>query len=149
MTVLGIALVVFVFAAVLMMANGIRRTLQATGSEENVLVLRKAANSETLSVLDRDVATLITGMPEVARSETGAPLASREAVVIINMEKLAGGMSNVTVRGVEPPAFELRPQVRLVSGRPFRWGAREVIVGASIAKRFDGAGRSEEHTSAL
>src|ERR1043166_7140892 len=75
MTVLGIALVVFVFAAVLMMANGIRRTLQATGSEENVLVLRKAANSETLSVLDRDVATLVTGMPEVARSETAAQLA--------------------------------------------------------------------------
>jgi ABC-type lipoprotein release transport system permease subunit len=140
MTVLGIALVVFVFAAVLMMANGIRRTLQATGSEENVLVLRKAANSETLSVLDRDVATLVTGMPEVARSETGAPLSSREAVVIINMEKLAGGMSNVTVRGVEPPAFELRPQVRLVDGRLFRWGAREIIVGRSIAQRFANAG---------
>ncbi len=140
MTVLGIALVVFVFAAVLMMANGIRRTLQATGSEENVLVLRKAANSETLSVLDRDVATLVTGMPEVARSETGAPLSSREAVVIINMEKLAGGMSNVTVRGVEPPAFELRPQVRLVDGRLFRSGAREIIVGRSIAQRFAHAG---------
>jgi len=140
MTVLGIALVVFVFAAVLMMANGIRRTLQATGSEENVLVLRKAANSETLSVLDRDVATLVTGMPEVARSETGAPLSSREAVVIINMQKLSGGMSNVTVRGVEPPAFELRPQVRLVDGRQFRWGAREIIVGRSIAQRFANAG---------
>ncbi|HKA33284.1 MAG TPA: ABC transporter permease [Candidatus Binatia bacterium] len=140
MTVLGIALVVFVFAAVLMMANGIRRTLRATGSEENVLVLRKAANSETLSVLDRDVATLVTGMPEVARSEAGAPLSSREAVVIINMEKLAGGMSNVTVRGVEPPAFELRPQVRLVDGRQFRWGAREIIVGRSIAQRFANAG---------
>ncbi len=140
MTVLGIALVVFVFAAVLMMANGIRRTLQATGSEENVLVLRKAANSETLSVLERDVATLVTGMPEVARSESGAPLSSREALVIINMEKLSGGMSNVSVRGVEPPAFELRPQVRLIEGRLFRWGAREIIVGRSIARRFANAG---------
>src|ERR1043166_33347 len=146
MTVLGIALVVFVFAAVLMMANGIRRTLQATGSEENVLVLRKAANSETLSVLDRDVATLITGMPEVARSETGAPLSSREAVVIINMEKLAGGMSNVTVRGVEPPAFELRPQVRLGGGRLFRWGAgsgsRIKCAGSSwsVVGTFDSGG---------
>jgi putative ABC transport system permease protein len=139
MTALGVALVVFVFAAVLMMANGIRQTLRATGSDENVLVLRKAANSETLSVLDREVAVLATGMPEVARSAPGAPLASRESVVIINMEKLAGGMSNVTVRGVEPPAFELRPQVRLVAGRPFRWGAREIIVAASIARRFAGA----------
>ena len=140
MTALGVALVVFVFAAVLMMANGIRQTLRSTGSDDNVLVLRKAANSETLSVLDRDVAVLVTGMPEVARSSTGAPLASRESSVIINMEKLAGGMSNVTVRGVEPPAFELRPQVRLVAGRTFRWGAREIIVGSSIARRFAGAG---------
>ncbi|HEX2386348.1 MAG TPA: ABC transporter permease, partial [Candidatus Binatia bacterium] len=139
MTALGVALVVFVFAAVLMMANGIRQTLRATGSDDNVLVLRKAANSETLSVLDREVAVLVTGMPQVARSETGAPLASREAVVIINMEKLGGGMSNVTVRGVEPPAFELRPQMRLVAGRLFRWGAREIVVGASIAQRFAGA----------
>jgi len=139
MTVLGIALVVFVFSAVLMMAHGLQQTLRATGSDQNVLVLRKAANSETLSVLDRETATIVTGLPQVARSATGAPLSSREAVVIINMEKLSGGMSNVTVRGVEPAAFELRQQVQLVAGRMFRWGAREIIVGSSIAARFAGA----------
>jgi putative ABC transport system permease protein len=139
MTVLGIALVVFVFSAVLMMAYGVQKTLRATGSDENVVVLRKAANSETLSVLDRQVATLITGMPQVARSAEGSPLSSREALVIINMEKVSGGMSNVTVRGVEQAAFELRPQVRLVNGRMFRSGAREIIVGKSIAQRFVGA----------
>jgi len=142
-TVLGIALVVFVFSAVLMMAHGIQQTLTATGSDENVVVLRKAANSETLSILDREVATLVTGMPQVARSESGLPLSSREAVVIINMEKLAGGMSNVTVRGVEPAAFELRPQVRLVEGGLFRPGAREIMVGSSIAARFAGAAIGE------
>ena len=139
MTVLGIGLVVFVFAAVLMMAHGLRQTLRTTGSDENVLILRKAANSETLSILDRNIATLIAGMPQVARSAAGAPLSSREPVVIINMEKLSGGMSNVTVRGVEPAAFELRPQVGLAEGRMFRWGAREIVVGRSIAKRFAGA----------
>jgi putative ABC transport system permease protein len=138
MTVLGVALVVFVFAAVLMMANGIRRTLTATGSDENVVVLRKAANSETLSIINRDIAVLITGMPQVARSAEGAPLSSREPIVIINMAKISGGMSNVTVRGVEPPALELRPQIRLALGRMFRWGAREVVVGRSIADRFVG-----------
>ena len=139
MTVLGIALVVFVFSAVLMMAHGVQQTLRATGSDENVLVLRKAANSETLSVLDRETATIVTGLPQVARSAGGSPLSSREAVVIINMEKAAGGMSNVTVRGVEPAAFELRPQVQLAEGSLFRWGAREIVVGKSIADRFNGA----------
>jgi putative ABC transport system permease protein len=52
---------------------------------------------------------------------------------------VSGGMSNVTVRGVEPAAFELRPQVRLIDGRVFRSGAREIIVGKSIAQRFVGA----------
>jgi len=140
MTVLGIGLVVFVFAAVLMMANGLRQTLRTTGSDDNVLVLRKAANSETLSILDRSIGTLIAGMPQVARSAAGSPLSSREPVVIINMEKLGGGMSNVTVRGVEQAAFELRPQVGLIEGRMFRGGAREIVVGRSIAKRFAGAG---------
>jgi putative ABC transport system permease protein len=139
MTVLGIALVVFVFSAVLMMAYGVQRTLRATGSDENMIILRKAANSETLSVLDREVAILITGMPQIARSAAGSPLSSREALVIINMEKASGGMSNVSVRGVEPAAFELRPQVRLIDGRMFRSGAREIIVGRSIAQRFVGA----------
>jgi putative ABC transport system permease protein len=139
MTVLGIALVVFVFSAVLMMAHGLRQTLRATGSDQNVMVLRKAANSETLSVLDRETATIITGLPQVGRSATGAPLSTREAVIIINMEKLSGGMSNVTVRGVEPAALEVRPQVRLADGRMFRWGAREIVVGRSIAERFEGA----------
>jgi ABC-type lipoprotein release transport system permease subunit len=138
-TILGIALVVFVFTAVLMMAHGIQQTLRATGSDENVLILRKAANSETLSVLDRETASLVTGLPQIARSAAGAPLTSREAVVIINMEKLSGGMSNVTVRGVEMPAFEVRPQVRLIEGRTFRWGSREIITGRSIAQRFAGA----------
>ena len=139
MTVLGIALVVFVFSAVLMMAHGVQQTLRATGSDENVLVLRKAANSETLSILDREIASIITGMPQVARSAGGSPLSSKEAVVIINMGKTAGGMSNVTVRGVETAAFELRRQVQLIEGRMFRWGAREIIVGNSIAQRFIGA----------
>lgn len=139
MTVLGIALVVFVFSAVLMMAYGVQKTLRATGSDENLIILRKAANSETLSILDREVAILITGMPQIARSSEGSPLSSREVLVIINMEKISGGMSNVTVRGVEQAAFELRPHVRLVDGRMFRSGAREIIVGNSIAQRFVGA----------
>jgi putative ABC transport system permease protein len=104
-----------------------------------LIILRKAANSETLSVLDREIAILVTGMPQIARSAAGSPLSSREAVVIINMEKTTGGMSNVSVRGVEPAAFELRPQVRLVDGRMFGSGAREIIVGKSIAQRFVGA----------
>jgi ABC-type lipoprotein release transport system permease subunit len=139
-TILGIALVVFVFTAVLMMANGVQETLRSTGSDDNLIAVRKAAMSEIMSIMDREAAGIISNMPQVARSADGRPISSREAVVIINLNKIgAQGISNVTVRGVEEAAFQLRPQVRIAEGRMFRWGAREVIAGAGITKRFIGA----------
>jgi putative ABC transport system permease protein len=139
-TVLGIALVVFVFTAVLMMANGVRQTLKSTGSDDNVTVIRKAAASEIMSIIDRETAGIVTNMPQVARSGDGRPFSSKEVVVIINLPKLGTeGISNVTVRGVEEAVFQLRPQVRIVEGRMFEWGAREIIAGAGITRRFAGA----------
>jgi ABC-type antimicrobial peptide transport system permease subunit len=139
-TMIGIALVVFVFTAVLMMANGVEKTLRSTGSDDNLLVARKAAVSEIMSIMDREAAGIIVNLPQVAQAADGAPMSSKEVVVIINLNKLgAAGISNVTVRGVEAPAFQLRPQVRVTAGRMFRWGAREVIAGAGITKRFVGA----------
>ena len=144
-TILGIALVVFVFTAVLMMANGVEKTLRSTGSDDNLIVVRKAAMSEIMSILDRDVANIISNMPLVASFADGRPMSSKEAVVIINLNKIAApGISNVIVRGVEPAAFPLRPQVKIVQGRMFRWGAREVIVGAGITHRFAGAQIAEK-----
>jgi ABC-type antimicrobial peptide transport system permease subunit len=139
-TMLGIALVVFVFTAVLMMANGVQKTLRSTGSDDNIIVVRKAAMSEIMSILDREAAGIVVNLPQVARFADGRPMSSKEVVVIINLDKLgADGISNVTVRGVEEAAFQLRPQVRIVEGRMFRWGAREVIAGAGITDRFVGA----------
>lgn len=137
---LGIALVVFVFTAVLMMANGVQKTLRSTGSDDNIIVLRKAAMSEIMSILDREAAAIVVSLPQVARFADGRPISSKEVVVIINLNKIGSdGISNVAVRGVEEAALDLRPQVRIVEGRMFRWGAREVIAGVGITGRFAGA----------
>jgi ABC-type lipoprotein release transport system permease subunit len=139
-TMLGVGLVAFVFSAVLMMANGVQKTLRSTGSDDNMIVVRKAASSEIMSILDRDAAAIVSSLPQVARFADGAPMSSKEVVVIINLNKLgAPGVSNVTVRGVEEAAMQLRPQVKMTQGRMFRWGAREVIAGAGLTKRFAGA----------
>jgi ABC-type antimicrobial peptide transport system permease subunit len=140
-TVIGVTLVVFVFVAVLMMANGIRQTLVATGSDDNVLVARKAANGEISSIILNQTYGIISSLPQVARDAEGRPVATGDVVVVINLEKIGpdGGMSNVTVRGVSAPAFQLRPQVKVIEGRMFNWGAREIIVGSSISRRFQGA----------
>ncbi|HTY35976.1 MAG TPA: ABC transporter permease [Bacteroidota bacterium] len=138
-TVLGIALVVFVFSAVLMMAYGVQKTLVATGSDENVLVSRKAANGEISSIVDRETANIILTLPHIAKTADGKPIASGEPVVVINLDKYGGGVSNVTVRGVSPQVFTLRPQVKLKEGRMFNWGSRELITGTAIEKHFAGS----------
>jgi putative ABC transport system permease protein len=139
-TVIGIALVVFVFAAVLMMAHGIQKTLAATGLPDNVIVARKSANGEISSIVVRNDYNTILTLPHIAKSSDGKPLVSGETVVIINLNKRTGGLSNVSVRGVSQEAFTLRPQVKVIEGRVFTAGAREIIVGSSIAKNFVGAG---------
>src|SRR5918999_3222732 len=80
-TMLGVALVVFVFTAVLMMANGVQRTLRSTGSDDNVIVARKAAMSEIMSIIDREAAGIVTNLPQVARDANGRPMSSKEVVV--------------------------------------------------------------------
>ena len=138
-TVTGIALVVFVFTAVLMMAAGVETTLVSTGLPDNVIVSRKGSQGEISSILPGDVANIVRTLPFIARTADGTPVTSGEPVVVINLQKPDGGVSNVTVRGVSPQASLLRPQVRIVEGRMFTYGAREIIAGSSIAARFSGA----------
>jgi len=140
LTLVGIALVVFVYTAVLMLDNGLKKTLVSTGSDDNLVILRKAATSDVLSILDRDSARLIQQFPEIARNSSGKPIVSTDMVTIINLDKITGdGMGNVIVRGVTPDtAIDLRKQVKIMQGRNFESGKTEIIVGTSIAKRYKG-----------
>lgn len=135
----GISLVVFVFAAVLMLANGLERALVESGSDANAIVLRRAAGSELVSQIERDAANIIRAHPEVATGGDGKPLLSGETYVVINLlKKKSNDMGNISVRGVSPGVFELRPQVRLTAGRMFRFGTNEVLVGENVGERFQG-----------
>jgi ABC-type lipoprotein release transport system permease subunit len=136
----GMALVVFVFATVLMMADGLRETLGGTGSWSNVMVIRKSAQTEVQSSIDRPQAAIISTLPEIATDASGLALASAEPVVLIALGKRGSGkLGNVVVRGVSRSGLELRPQVRITEGRMFRPGSAEIVVGHSIAKGFNGA----------
>jgi putative ABC transport system permease protein len=144
LTALGMALVVYVFATVLMMSEGIRATLVATGQPDNVIVLRKGAGAEINSGIARNQASVIEALPGIATDELGRRLVSKEPVVLNNLPKRGSGKpSNVTVRGTSEAALQLRPQVRIVEGRMFRPGSSEVIAGRSIAGGFQGAGLGE------
>ena len=140
----GMALVVYVFATVLMLAAGLRATLVATGQPDNVVVIRRSAQTEVQSGIDRLQAGIVESLPDIATGPRGTRLVSREPVVLINLPKRETGKpSNVTIRGVTAAGIELRPQVRLVAGRMFRPGIAEVVTGRAIAAGFRGAGVGE------
>jgi ABC-type antimicrobial peptide transport system permease subunit len=137
-TVTGIALVVFVFSAVLMMAYGVEKTLVATGSDDNVTITRKAATGEISSIIGGDEQNVIRTLPYIAKAPDGSQIFSAEPVVIINLEKTGNGLSNVIVRGVSRQVLSLRQNARISEGRMFNAGAREIVVGESIKKNFKG-----------
>ena len=135
----GMALVAFVFAAVLMLDAGLNRTMVGTGSTDNVIFIRKGAETEIQSGVTRDQAALVASLPQVARGQDGNPLASKESLVLISLLKTGQYKgSNIVTRGVSPMGFVLRPQVKIVQGRMFRSGSSEIVVGKSIHDEFDG-----------
>ncbi|MBA4109725.1 MAG: multidrug ABC transporter permease [Leptothrix sp. (in: Bacteria)] len=140
----GMALVVYVFATVLMMGEGIRATLVATGQPGNVMVLRKGAGAEINSSISRGQAAIIESLAGVATHGQGGKLVSKEPVVLNTLPKRGTGKpSNITVRGTSATGLALRPQVRFIKGRMFRPGTSEIVAGQSVAKGFVGAGLGE------
>lgn len=144
LTAIGMALVVFVFASIAMLAEGLEKTLVETGSPENAAVVRKGAVSEVQSAISRDQAAILETWPGVATGRDGRALAAKELVVLISLPKRGTDKpSNVVIRGTGAASLELRPQVRLTEGRMPRAGTNEIMAGASVARRFDGAGLGE------
>ena len=139
-TIVGLALVVFVFAAVGMLERGVRETLASNGSPNNAMVLRDGAASETVSLLTRTQVRLLSASPELVMDSDGQPLLAGEVVVIANLPQVLGQAgANVGIRGLSPKSLVIRDAVRLVAGRLPVPGTSEVMVGRSAAGRYVGS----------
>ena len=137
--IVGIAGVAGVLVSVLSMSEGFRHTLASTGREDRVIILRAGSDAEMSSNVSRDQAVLVGALPAIARDGAGRPLASAELVVMVDLPRRGQtDPNNVPFRGVQPAAFTIRDEVRVVEGRPFDRGVREVIVGRRAAQQFDG-----------
>ena len=137
-TVVGVAGVVAVFVALLSIGEGFRATMTATGSPETALVLRGGSDSEMMSGLQRDNTRIIADAPGVARTAAG-PAASAELFVIIDVPKRSTGTdANVPLRGVQQAAYDVRKNLKIISGRRFEPGKNEVMVGRAAAEEFAG-----------
>jgi putative ABC transport system permease protein len=143
--VVGLAGVVAVFTALLAMAVGFESTLKANGRNDAAIILRGGSDTELNSGLSRDTATLIKQAPGIRKGADGLPMASSEVIVIAELVRKGDTTNgaNITVRGVQPEAFALRPQLKIVEGRAFKPGLRELIVGRGVTRQFQGAALGE------
>ncbi len=118
LTILGVGLVVFVFVGAQMLSNGLRTTLISTGSDDNVVVIRRSSQTEVQSIISYDQAQLISASPEIVGAREGGPLFTNEIYVLISLaNRKDNSMANVVVRGITPKSLELRPKVKIISGR--------------------------------
>jgi putative ABC transport system permease protein len=139
--VIGLAGVVAVFTALLAMAAGFESTLKATGRTDEALILRGGSDAELNSAFDRESTDLLKQEPGIRAGADGKPLAAAELMVIaelVRRDDVRSG-ANITLRGVEPAGFALRPQLRIINGRNFTPGLRELIVGQGVLRQFQGA----------
>ncbi|HVI24616.1 MAG TPA: ABC transporter permease [Xanthomonadaceae bacterium] len=137
--VIGIAGVVGVLVAMLAMGEGFKATLDRTGSDRTAIILRGGSQAETNSVITRDQVPLISALPGIARGKDGRPLVSPELSQVVNLPSKADGTdANVQFRGVGPAAWALRPDLKLLEGRRFNPGLRELVVGKGAQAQFAG-----------
>ena len=136
-TILGVGAVVAVYVLMQSLAVGLEKSSGNTGDPRNVMIVRKGATAESSSQVTREQFRLIPYLPEIAKDAQGRPLASADVVVLISLPRRDNhGEANIMLRGVSPTGMELRPQVKLVAGRWFAPGQREVVVSRKLAGRF-------------
>lgn len=140
MTTLGIALTVTTAIFLMALLEGLNRAFVTSGDSLNVLALRKGSEAELSGGFNAELLPTLRNLPGIARDRHGEPMVSGEWVVLIVLPRKDGtGEVNVTVRGMMPDGLELRPRIKLVEGRWFTPGQREVVVSESIHKRFSDA----------
>jgi len=145
MTAFSITLTVTVFVVLMALARGLETSLSATGHPLNLLVMRDGSQSETQSSVQRDSLQVIRYLEGIAKNEKGEPWVSPELIVLINLPRRGQAQgSNVTIRGLTPAGFGLRPEFKVVEGRQFRSGLREVIVSKKISDRFQNCGLGDK-----
>lgn len=145
MTAFSITLTVTVFLVLMALAQGLQTSLTATGHPLNLLIMRDGSQSETQSSVQRDSLQVLRYLEGIAKTDKGEPWVSPELIVLINLPRRGQEQgSNVTIRGLGPEGFALRPEFKLIEGQAFRSGMREVIVSKRIAERFQNCGLGEK-----
>jgi putative ABC transport system permease protein len=136
--VVGMACVIGVLVSMLSFTAGYVRSETAAGDPGRAIVIGSSTNNETTSNISRDSAGTIMDAPGIRKAPDGSPIADAEILVTSPATRKSGLSSTVLMRGFGPKGLALRPEMKLISGRMFRPGARELIVGAAAQDQFAG-----------
>jgi putative ABC transport system permease protein len=147
-TAFGVALVVFVLASSQMLSNGIERTMGRSGKPDHAIVLRLGADAELSSGIEQNLVSRVLSAPGVKKGSDGRPIGVGEVLVVVALDKPGGTgqISNVQLRGVPADVLRLRPEVKIVAGRPAQPGTDEVIVGRRIIGQYVGVDLNGQFT---
>ncbi|HSR67612.1 MAG TPA: ABC transporter permease [Acidobacteriota bacterium] len=138
LTAAGVGLTVAIVIVMMAMVGGLTSAFTDTGHSDQLIVIRKGSRNEVNSYYGLNNFATVRELPGVASDEEGKPLASGEVVVVINWPRSSGEETNLTMRGMGEQGLKLRPELRIVEGRTFESGVREIIVSRSASQRFDG-----------
>lgn len=137
--IVGIAGVVGVLVAMLAMGEGFSATLQQTGSDDTAIILRGGSQAETNSVIMRDQVPLIGTLAGIRKDAAGKPILSPELSQVVNLPTASSGEdANAQFRGVSEAAWAIRPQIKIIEGRKFNVGVRELVVGQGAKGQYRG-----------
>ncbi|HEY2675718.1 MAG TPA: ABC transporter permease [Steroidobacteraceae bacterium] len=136
--VIGIAGVVAVLISVLAMSTGFMKTLQMTGPENRAVVVRQGSSTELVSVLANEAGLAIADSAGVKKGSDGRPLASPETLLIVNLKKKDGEDASAPFRGFTPDGFAVHPEIKIISGRVYKAGVTELMVGKSAQRLYRG-----------
>ncbi len=137
MTVVGIGLTVSIFVIMMALVSGLESTFVTTGQDNQLIVIRQGSLNETNSYFSRDLLQVVRFLPGISHDARQDPLAFGEIIVNINHTRIGGESSNIIVRGTTEAALSLRPEIRLVEGRMFRSGFREITASRALSRRFE------------
>tara|TARA_B100000795_G_scaffold254054_1_gene224655 strand:+ start:3187 stop:4428 length:1242 start_codon:yes stop_codon:yes gene_type:complete len=143
-SILSIGCVAAVILSVLAMTEGMMKTLQRTGLDNTVLVMRAGAISESQSVMFPFEVNILANNQKVIKNNEGIAQVSAEMFVSAEVAYISnvGGKKQETktvslaLRGTSNATQKFRPNFRLVEGDMFATGVRQLIIGQAIARKM-------------
>jgi len=139
-SILSIACVAAVILSVLAMTQGMVKTLERTGLDNTLIVMRAGAVSELQSVMFPTEVNILANNAHIQKNNNNEAQVSAEMFVNAQMQYLdkKGGKHTETLalRGISQSTYSFRPHFSIVKGSKFKTGLRQVVVGQAIARKF-------------